>query len=248
MRFLQRVTILACWLTMAHAAGAQHVAQGRVLLGREPGPNLGQLKTKLIAYHDCVKPGPCYATELNGQTALATAFLKRRAASAKRGEKLALVLDIDETSLSNWQEEKRSGLQSYTGKVWDAWVKKKEATAIPGTLALYNEARKNGVFVFFITGRGEAQRADTSENLKSAGYNGWTGLALRGAHASGQTTEEYKSAEREKIADAGYRLILNVGDQLSDFLNGNPQAELSSESCPIPSTLFREAVQETLGL
>jgi predicted secreted acid phosphatase len=36
----------------------------------------------------------------------------------------------------------------------------------------------------------------------------------------------YKSGERAKIVAAGYRIILNVGDQMSD-LNGNPQAELS---------------------
>jgi hypothetical protein len=51
-------------------------------------------------------------------------------------------------------------------------------------------------------------------------------LAVRGPHPSGQTVAEYKSGERKKIVDAGYHIILNVGDQMSD-LTGSPQAELS---------------------
>jgi predicted secreted acid phosphatase len=49
---------------------------------------------------------------------------------------------------------------------------------------------------------------------------------LRGPHRKPQSTTEYESGERRKIVDAGYRIILNMGDQLSD-LNGNPQAERS---------------------
>lgn len=42
-------------------------------------------------------------------------------AKAKRGEKLALVLDVDETALSNWEEEKemvsqRRGLDGIVAK------------------------------------------------------------------------------------------------------------------------------------
>jgi hypothetical protein len=36
---------------------------------------------------------------------IAIGFLKRSVVAAKSGEKLALLLDIDETSLSNWAVE-----------------------------------------------------------------------------------------------------------------------------------------------
>jgi predicted secreted acid phosphatase len=39
-------------------------------------------------------------------------------------------------------------------------------------------------------------------------------------------TVEYKSEERKKIVDAGYRIVMSVGDQWSD-LNGEPRAEIS---------------------
>jgi hypothetical protein len=41
-----------------------------------------------------------------------------------------------------------------------------------------------------------------------------------------QTVVDYKSGERKKVAAQGYKIILNVGDQMSD-LNGDPQAEKS---------------------
>ena len=80
--------------------------------------------------------------------------------------------------------------------------------------------------VFFITGRGEAHRAATEQNLKSQGYTNYAGLALRSPAQSKEATIEYKSNARKTIADAGYRIILNVGDQFSD-LKGSPAAELS---------------------
>jgi acid phosphatase len=164
-------------------------------------------------------------TDLDRQSDLAIAILRRQARRAKPGEKLALVLDIDETALSNWDEELQDDF-GYIAKDWNDWVDKKQATAIAGTLRLYKEAMAHRVSVFFISGRDESQREATTDNLKSAGYDRWAGLRLRGPHPKQQSTTEFKSGERRKIVDAGYRIILNLGDQLSD-LNGTPQAERS---------------------
>ena len=212
-------------LFVAAGLAAQTEPPSHLLGPQEPTPNLGKLKTRLLAYHDCTQSHGCYVPELNRQSDLAIAFLDKRSTRAKPGEKLALVLDIDETSLSNWDEEKQDDF-GYISKDWNDWVEKKKAPAIAGTLRLYNDALKHGVAVFFITGREIAQRAATAENLRTAGYHDWAGLALRGIHPSTETTTDYKSAERKKIVDAGYRIILNVGDQISD-LNGPAQAELS---------------------
>jgi acid phosphatase len=206
-------------------SNGQSAPNSRLLIPQEPTPNLSKLKTRLIAYHNCTANRGCYTANLDRQSNLAISILRRRAAGAKPGEKLALVLDIDETALSNWDEEMQDDF-GYIAKDWNDWVDKKQAPAIAGTLRLYKEAVAHGVSVFFITGRGEAQRDATADNLKSAGYDRWAGLALRGPHPKEQSTTEYKSGERKKIVDAGYHIILNVGDQLSD-LNGNPQAERS---------------------
>ncbi|MHB1673585.1 MAG: HAD family acid phosphatase [Acidobacteriaceae bacterium] len=204
---------------------AQSTPHSRLLIPQESIPNLGRLKIRLIAYHSCSNNSGCYASDLNRQSDLAIAYLTRRVAKAKQGERLALVLDVDETALSNWDEERQDDF-GYIAKDWNEWVDKKQATAIEGTLRLYNDAVKHGVSVFFITGRSQAQEEATADNLKAVGYRNWVHLAARGPHPRGQTVVQFKSEERKKIVDEGYRIILNVGDQMSD-LNGSPQAEVS---------------------
>ena len=218
-----RLTLLPLLLASTFAF-AQTAPTGRIVLSHEPAPNLGKLKTTLSAYHDCSRPD-CYVPELNRQTDRAIAILNKRVAAKKPGEKLALVLDIDETALSNWTEETQDDY-GYISKDWNAWVDTAKAPAIEGTLRLFNAAKAKGVAIFFITGRSQDQEAATTQNLNSVGYQDWTGLALRGPHSPDQTTTLFKSGERQKIVDAGYHLILNVGDQISD-LNGTPQAEVS---------------------
>jgi len=225
MRQLRIAFAFSCLLLAPLVSRAQTTPPpSHLALPQEPAPNLGALKTKLLAYHDCAAP-TCYTPTFNSQTDLAIAFLRRRVAHVAPGEKLALVLDIDETSLSNWDEEKADDL-GYITKDWNAWVNAQKAPALPGTLRVYDEAIAHDVAVFFITGRSADQRAATAANLKAAGYKTWSGLALRPPHPPGQTTTQYKSAERRKIVDAGFHIILNIGDQISD-LNGQPQADYS---------------------
>jgi acid phosphatase len=225
MRLYQRLLTGISVLLFSVSLTAQPVPRSALLIPQEPTPNLGQLKMRLVEYHDCQRIRGCYTPDLNRQSNLAIAYLQRRVAKARQGEKLALVLDIDETSLSNWDEVTQDDF-GYITKDWNDWLEKKQAPAIEGTLRLYNQAIHRGVSVFFITGRSQSQEAATAGNLKAAGYHDWAGLALRGPHPSTQKVAEYKSAERAKIVAAGYRIILNVGDQRSD-LNGIPQAELS---------------------
>ena len=225
MRPSRRLLSFTALIVLSFSAMAQAPAPGRVLTPQEPTPNLGKLKIRLLAYHDCKGGQGCYETDLNHQSDLAIAFLQRKVARAKPGEKLALVLDIDETSLSNWDVEQQDDF-GYIAKDWNDWEAEKKAPAIAGTLRLFSEALKHGVSVFFITGRDISLQEVTSDNLKSAGYHDWAGLALRGTHPSSQSVTDYKSGERKKIVDTGYKIILNVGDQMSD-LNGIPQAELS---------------------
>lgn len=187
--------------------------------------NLDTLKAKLKQYHDCAPTSPCYAHDLDVQANHAIDFLRKRAAQRRPGEKLALVLDIDETTLSNYP-----GLLAmdfgFTPSGFDAWVKTASATAIPGTLRLYKEARRLGVSVFFITGRPEPERAATERNLRAKGFDEWQRLTLRPTEHDPRTTIEYKSGARAQIVASGYTLALNVGDQWSD-LKGAPQAEFN---------------------
>lgn len=191
--------------------------------------NLDKFKDQLKQYHECTCKCGCYAKDLDLQADRALAFLERRvrheAAQGAGREKPALVLDIDETTLSNYQEMVKAGF-AYDSKMFGAWVETASAPAIPGTLRIYRAARQLGVSVFFLTGRTEAQRAATERNLRTQGFDEWQGLVLRAPGEGASTAREYKSAARARIVAQGYRIVLNVGDQWSD-LRGNPEAEYS---------------------
>jgi hypothetical protein len=176
-----------------------------------------------------------YDTELQAIDGIAQRWVVRgdrhgrRAHAAHHGRgrdhggkrKLALVLDIDETSLSNYSailaDNFTFGDHSRAEATDEIGVK------IQPTLNLYNLARSKGIAVFFVTGRPEAQRAVTEENLHREGYDGWAGLSLKPPVPAGQTltTVQYKSGERQKIEDQGYTIVANIGDQYSDLAGGH---------------------------
>ena len=188
-------------------------------------PNLDGLKTELKQYYACTCKCGCYAKDLDRQADRAISYLRMRAAHPRPGEKLALVLDIDETTLSNYREMANADF-AYNKPVFDAWVETAKAPAIPGTMRLFNEAKQLGVNVFFITGRAESERAATELNLHNQGFQDWQKLILRSPAQAKSTAQAYKSAARAAIVAEGYKIVLNVGDQWSD-LKGVPEAEFS---------------------
>jgi acid phosphatase len=187
--------------------------------------NLDALKAQIRKYHDCTCTCGCYTKDLDLQADRAIAFLRQRAAHRLPQEKLALVLDIDETTLSNYQEMTKADF-AYDSNAFNAWVDSAKAPAIAGTLRLFKEAQRLEVSVFFLTGRPEAQRDPTERNLRAQGFQNWQQLMLRPPEQASATALAFKSAARAEIAAQGYALVLNVGDQWSD-LRGNPEAEFS---------------------
>jgi acid phosphatase len=186
-------------------------------------PNLDSLKKQLRQYHECTCTCGCYAKDQDHQAERAIAFLRSRVAHRRPNEKLALVLDIDETSLSNYEEMTKADF-AYDSAVFDAWVNSAKAPAIPGTLRLYQEAQRLNVSVFFITGRADSEREATERNLREQGYQNWQQLYLRPHALASQPVYIFKSGARAAVVAQGYRVVLNVGDQWSDD-RGEPQAE-----------------------
>ena len=139
---------------------------------------------------------------------------------ACRAPKLAIVLDIDETSLSNYKYISNSDFTNPTAALALAVANADDPPVAP-TLRLYHLARSKNVSVFFITGRPDDipfVRSQTVANLHSAGYNHWAGLALK---PSSDKTVPFKSGQRAKIQSQGYRILINVGDQESDLQGGH---------------------------
>jgi predicted secreted acid phosphatase len=221
-------------------AGAEPMAAASACKQRHYAPqtldysqpiNLGQLKNQIYFY---ICSG-AYDSDLNKVVTAARVYVERR---ARQVNKPAIVLDIDETSLSNLPLEMIDDFAYINGipctldpdskptqpKLkgpcgFDNWVELARAPAIDGTLALYKAAKQHQVSVFFISGRRESERAATEKNLKAADYASWEGLTLRPAHDN-RTVIEYKSDARAKIAEQGYTIIVNAGDQHSDLAGG----------------------------
>ena len=190
----------------------------------------GDIAAPLVQYHDSGH----YESDLETVGGKAEAYLDRRVpkirSKAKQRcraqgidpcpkPKLALVLDIDETSLSNYSALAATSFKGATAALTTSLFAA-TSPAIEPTLQLFDDARSQKVSVFFITGRPDLQviRDRTEENLTSAGYSGWKELVLKPSDAPG--TRDYKSAARAAIEDDGYRIVLNVGDQDSDLKGG----------------------------
>jgi predicted secreted acid phosphatase len=187
-------------------------------------PNLGDLKNQILEYQQYGE----YDRDLAAVTAQATAYIDAHAADAP---KPALVLDIDETSLSNWTEIKADDFGYFAkgecgvlpegpcGNL--AWDARAEAAPIAPTLALFNDAKAHGLAVFFVTGRHEAERVVTERNLKRAGYSGWAALLMEPDDLHVASAADFKGPQRAKIEMQGYHVIANVGDQPSDLAGGH---------------------------
>jgi hypothetical protein len=155
----------------------------------------------------------------------ASAWLEER---AKTAVKPAIVLDIDETSLSNWPAYRINGWGRVVSGGCDlqqgpcglrAWQALGQSKALAPTLALARRARELGAAVFFISGRPPNLLEATERNLREQGYE-WTGVILlpEGAHFA--SAVDFKAPERRKIAQQGYTIVLVLGDQESDLLGG----------------------------
>jgi 5'-nucleotidase (lipoprotein e(P4) family) len=149
----------------------------------------------------------------------------------------AVVMDIDETVLDNSEPQASMLIDGIClaefEAVWDAWIAERRAPAVPGAAGFVRAARnmKDGdgraVRVFFVTNRACTprpgttdscpQQADTAANLRALDLDAPTladDLMLKGERPE---WESEKLARRLAIAKT-HRIVLNVGDDLADFL------------------------------
>lgn len=205
--------------------GIHPTGEGLPLVGATGTVGAGDYASALKAYHD----SGAYMQDLAAVDQRAEGYLglrlahdrcvqrARRATASWACRPPALVLDIDETSLSNYSNLAATNFTNTTAQLAIGVVAGNDP-AIKPTLDLYNFAKSHGVAVFFITGRPDSipfVRTQTVANLHSAGYQNWDGLIL--SPTLGGPAIPYKSGERAKIEQQGYDIVANVGDQESDL-------------------------------
>lgn len=209
--------VLTIMLLLTLALPAQTVPESYSI------PNLGIVKDQI---EEWVK-SDAYGRECSAVNAQARAYLE---ANLGRVDKPALVLDIDETSLSNYplmaSEDFGFNLERF-----NAWIDAARTPAIPSTLELYRHAKSRRVAVFFITGRGESHRGATERDLLQAGYKDWNGLYLKPPTYTEPSVVGYKAGVRQQLTAEGWDILVNVGDQFSDLEGGYAE---SSYKLPNP--------------
>lgn len=174
-----------------------------------------------------------YDNDLQLQVKHACDYLKQRI-DKNQDDKLAIIFDIDETVLSNFEHMKQVHFSDNLEIIATEYLQA-NSPAIKFTQSLYNYARQNGVAVFFVTGRPNLpQTMDaTVKNLHYAGYQGWQKIFLRPLNDNNHSIVPYKSGVRKQITDMGYKVILNIGDQQSDLEGG-----YAEKSIKLPNPMY----------
>jgi predicted secreted acid phosphatase len=149
---------------------------------------------------------------------------------ARHPAKPAVVIDIDETSLSNYGCLNEVDFE-LIGLV--NCVVQSRSTAIPGARAFVRRAQRRNVRVFFVTGAPSAVTNLREANLRAVGFGGSFSIVGLPSGYSNPSLVPYKSSVRAFIEGAGYRILVNVGDQFSDLAGG-----FARRSIKLPNPIY----------
>ena len=257
-RWSRRSTIVAAIVAatvvgggVAYAATAQPAIKTFTPRVADQVTNVDVLRQQIRNYYGdplgtgTFAPDGNYAKETSRVAAEGSRWLK--AMHAKKGMTKAIVLDVDDTTLTTWNYELASNW-AYNPTTNAQYVTGQLFPATPGMVDMVKRAAAEGYAIIFITGRPAAQEAATLGNLTSdgigvdAGYptpttlkDGEDGLFtkpavpdyppyLKAACANDPngscTTIHYKSATRAHIESLGYDIVADFGDQYSDLTGG----------------------------
>lgn len=134
----------------------------------------------------------------------------------------AIIVDADETLIDNSPFQARAirDNQPFELQRWEAWTNERRARALPGALEFARHAAERGVTVFYVTNRGHEKEHDaTADNLRALGFpvsENLDNLLLLGDPRA----PAREKGERRKWVGERYRVLLMLGDNLGDFIDG----------------------------
>lgn len=149
-----------------------------------------------------------YATwqrDVSAVVATARPYIEQRTAN-RSGQRLAMVLDIDNTSL-----------ETDFHHFWEY-----PTPAVKQVLDLAKYADSRGVDIFFVTARPGVIEPLTSYNLRKAGYP-LDGLYVRSLPDLFSEVSAYKTGKRAEIEAKGYTIVANIGNSTTDLVGGHAE-------------------------
>lgn len=142
----------------------------------------------------------------------------------------AVILDIDETVLDNspFQARVIKGGGEYDEAAWRAWCLEARARALPGAVAFTQFAARHGIAVIYLSNRASNLDRATLANLRQAGFpvGGPDAFLGLGSEVAGCVPSGSAKGCRRQQVSRRYRVLMQFGDQLGDFLD-TPDASLA---------------------
>ncbi|MGE7437127.1 HAD family acid phosphatase [Kitasatospora sp. NPDC001175] len=138
-----------------------------------------------------------WESDVNAVAKPLMSYVQQRLAGSKPGDHLALVLDIDNTSLASHYDP---------GK------------PVKPVLAVTQYAHQHGAAILFATYRSDSSRRSTTMELHNAGYT-VDGLCMKTKSGAGKA--DVKLSCRESFEKQGYTLVANIGNNDTDFKGGH---------------------------
>lgn len=238
-------------------------------------PNWDIARNTIRAYMNAGRDGIANKTEspyITDVTSIAAAKAEEIAADCSAakaaGKKPAAVFDADDTTLWTYDMEDGAMHFAFTPAKQQEWFDHNQMPATPGMVALVKKVHAAGCEIIGLTGRNDAQKDYTIQNLTDAGYVDDGGAPLFAADryftkflktapmpdylkAQGRcdaaankcTTVQFKAGTRQHIIeDLGYTIVGNFGDQWSDLQGGyaDKWIKLPNATYYLPSPNFPE--------
>lgn len=127
----------------------------------------------------------------------------------------AVIVDVDETVLDNspFQAQLVAAGKEFSPALWENWVQKARAEAIPGAKAFVDFLKEQGVSLFYVTNR--KLEEPTLKNIRAALDPDVTADRLLCKYEQRDWVSD-KSSRRKEIAKT-HRILLLMGDDYNDF-------------------------------
>ena len=137
------------------------------------------------------------------------------------GKPPAVILDVDQTVLDNIAYQARLiETNTYYPVGWKEWCEEEQADYMPGVESFLNKAADLGLEVFFITNRDVNVELATKNNLEKLGFKFTKNLDQLLMKNEKPNWGSNKNSRRSLVAE-NYRIVMMVGDNLGDFVDGS---------------------------
>jgi 5'-nucleotidase (lipoprotein e(P4) family) len=149
----------------------------------------------------------------------ATAHIETESSTRPAGS-WAVILDADETVISNatYQLERARLALPFTQASWTAWVRRREATPLPGAPQFLNRVHALGGRIAIVTNRLESECADTAA-VFAAHALAYDAMLCRPDGGSGDKNPRFEAVASGRTPAGAGRLevVAYIGDNVLDF-------------------------------